>query len=346
MEEDPSHDEECLRIDRELDEIFFLMQDYIREGEPKRALKAKQQLDHVLPADRFPSLDVFEGCYPDVANHMTQYLIECRGWGGQAPLEMLASLIPGTYYYAPKFHAAVHFPDWNHASAVLVCKTWKIIVTGGATLQDGQRSARGFLHELSWAMRTRLGDRNVHVHAICGIPKNRMCPHKVYSYYIDIVSLYDACTSSLGVVAKCVQGQIHNLTITPFPRLFPSLSIILYPEGGVNVMGFVYDQELELAREFIRRLLPPFLRFRGHVDLATRLALRDKSKREREVIRYRKRECKKAYWAKITAFPLDENRGGSAPVRPSPPPIDIPPSSYEEIFGSDSSDSDDDIAWG
>lgn len=283
------------RLERDLRITGEYMGAYMRDGDPERVLRARQELDVMLPMPaslaRHPSADVFGDVPPKVANHMVQYVLVCEGID-HTPLAEVAAAVDNTFYSHMDFHAAVHFPPWKFASAVLVCKNWKVIVTGGATLQDSQASAKYFLLRLFKLIWDKYGLR---VWLKYAAPKNRMCPNKIYGSFVDVVGLVDYCAGKT-IPVKCVQSQINNATVIPFPSIFPSLSVIFFPRGGVNIMGFVFDQELDLCVDFVSRVVRGFLRPIKGFDHASIPRLIDESRKFRDSIRVGKREAKLKYW--------------------------------------------------
>ena len=286
------------RVDREMSLTEAHMNKYVMEGDLERETLARGALERMLPSGSFKPRDCFRKRPFRVANHMVYYFLECdETWGDKpAPIKEMAEHISNCFTRPNGSHPAVFFPKGELASAVLFSKKWKANVTGGSTIGEGQVSAREFLCNLYSFMEQRYG---VTVRVKTAVPVNRMGSNKIYAGSIDIVDLAET-TMRMNIATKCLAAQINNTTIVPFCSIFPSLSIVVFPDGGINIMGLVSKGELELCVDFIDRLFYRFVRWTLQFDMGSIPLLIKKANNACIDNRKKRHALNKAKWEKQT----------------------------------------------
>lgn len=270
------------QVRRECSILEQYLTDYIQHHDVQRCAESRALMQS-LPALAGPSVDVFAGEKLEVKNHMLFFKLGCTGWNGDTPLHDLMRFFPGSRI-PQRFLALIYTPPPPLSCSILLFKSWSVISTGGTSLADSIRCIQHFLEILYKAMRDEINKAaQVRCFVMFASLKNRMSPNRIPNKFIDIISLYDKARAS-GIKASCIPSQINNVTLRPFPDQFNSLVIMFFPRGGVNIMGVVYDDELLLCEEFIRRFLPPFLRVipPALVHIAEKESAEEQARAERE----------------------------------------------------------------
>lgn len=277
------------------------------------------------------------------------------------PLMQVHRKIPYCFYGPWTFPAMLMFNP-QHGSTALVYAVGSMIIVGCSAADEVNRNREYFVNQLTRAVGACTGtDGAPYECRAAGVwLKNRMFSNKVGGKRIDVVGIHDHAMKH-GWLTKLTQRKINILTMYPFkssespadPLLskthdgpltrvelkeldnrrmredgLPSITCCVFPAGGVNVMGVYKLEEIEFAKEFLSRVLGPFLRDEPGFDRAKYDAHRAEKRagaREKRIKRcvktVRKWNKKEAAFYRLRLYELWEGAPSEAEAKRLTKPI-------------------------
>jgi hypothetical protein len=113
---------------------------------------------------------------------------------------------------------------------------------------------------------------------------------------VNVVGVIDFC-HSLYLDSQYAPSQINILSLSPFPDLFPSLTVTLFATGGCNCMGFKSAWEVVYAKLFMHVLIGDFTSPRSNFKQAEWEASRARAMISSTAKRVKKRKKKIEKWS-------------------------------------------------
>jgi TATA-box binding protein (TBP) (component of TFIID and TFIIIB) len=130
-------------------------------------------------------------------------------------------------------------------------------VTGGYNEEQVKFCLAGYVKQILTAMKIINPELKLTITNI--LLKNRMCSNKLELQQIQAQELVDFLRSKNQNVVHH-EEQINIVVYKPFPITNKSVTLFIFPAGGVNITGFKAFYEAEKAQEILCSILKPFLR--------------------------------------------------------------------------------------